>query len=463
MDLAQNKLTQRLLLLGNTLFILIYAVLIYHNRYAADDYFFVYNSKLRGVLGAALFTANTWTPRPSEMLLYNSITKYFSEQVVLIGYGVVTLILLIIAVYKLVKLGLEKIELQLQPLTRFNFTLLICCAFFFTTISIGETWFWLCSSAGYLLSSIAFLWGFILLLNKKQNILTYILLLACFVYVTGAAETFAATVLIILWITIFVYVYLYKSELKRLTKNTFFTKAAVVLLVCTPLLIDIYLNTGTRFRQSLLIQASLLDTFYFSARTMGYLIINILPLKLPLLVLFSTPFLLIGKQLAQNVGFQTIFSNKAFAKIALLFVAVNYISFIPAAYIMSDRGPDRSFTFNAFLLVLMSIYFFIYLGTKIKTDKLGLIVKAALIAIAVVLIYTGVSQYAITKNYAANIDERIELVTKENKKGRTELLMLPPLPPSGFFYSAELSADTAYYTNTFFKMRYDLNFNCAVK
>jgi hypothetical protein len=445
------------------LFLGFYWLLLYHNRYAADDYFFVYDAKVRGVIGAAVFTAQTWTPRPAEMLMYNTLTKYLPEQVVLIGYGLVALLLLVIAICKLFKAGANYLGLQLSNLNLINYALLFCCSFFFVTISIGETWFWLCSSMGYLLSLVAFLWGLVFLINKKHTLAIYILLLMCFAYVMGAAETFAVFVLVVLWGYLVIVFYKNRGGLIKLFSDVSFKKLFVVSLVCLVILLIIYLGVGTQFRRSLLKQASVFDTFLISTKAMAFLLIKRMPDKLPYLLLFSIPFLWLGKQLIGNALAALVFSKRSLLIICISFLILTFISLIPAAYIMSDRGPDRSLTINAFLFAALFAYLFIYIGYKTYGLDIKFIIPGALLVNTSLIIFMAVQQYGVINNYSKAVDKRIEFVELENKNGRTELLELEPLPQSGLFYSAELSSDTAYYKNTFFKQRFGLKFSCVVK
>lgn len=460
--LSYNKLHRYLLLLSNTLFILLYLILLYFNRYSSDDHFFVYDAKARGVIGAALFTAQTWTPRPAEMLLYNTLTRYLPEQIVLIGYGLSVMFLLIAALYRLISLLIKKTAAQL-PEYSLQYVVLLCCSFFFSSFSIGETWFWLCSSAGYLFSLVSFLWGIIFILNKKNNFTVYLLLLLCFGYTIGAAETFAATTIFICWVTLFIYIYIYRSSLSKLVELPSFKKLLFISSLSSIALLIIYSGQGTQFRRSLLTQAGFFDTLYISAKTMAWLLLKRIPFQIPYVLLFSAPFIGLGKQLVGNGFTPAIFTKRNLFLICITFLFLMYISLIPASYIMSDRGPDRSLTIIAFLLTLLFAYIFTFLGYK-KHDQIGnSVTSAALILSSGMLIYTTIQQYSIVEQYSSEVDKRIELVLKENKKGRTEPMELKPLPPGGYYYSTELSADTTFYKNTFFKQHYGLNFSCYVK
>ena len=93
-----------------------------------------------------MYTAQTWTPRPAEMLLYNILVKYLTQQMALVTYGSIVMILLVVGLYKLLQLLAKAFKLKIAVGILFNFSILFSMAFFFSSVSIGETWFWLCSS-----------------------------------------------------------------------------------------------------------------------------------------------------------------------------------------------------------------------------------------------------------------------------------------------------------------------------
>lgn len=451
--------TLPLLSVFNLLFVTLYVILVWHNVYAADDYFFVYNAKFRGVIGAVLFTAKTWTPRPAEMLLYYTLVKYSPEHFALVSYGIAVFALLGVSVYKLVKLILRNTAIALTNFEIINYVLLFVCLFFFICISIGETWFWLCSSAGYLLSLIAFLWGLIFLLSKKTNVFNSVLLILCFVYVMGAAETFAVLVVALLFILLVIQIFNCQFQLQELKNNIFFRKVFIVCSISLITVLVIYYSEGATFRKSILKQASMGDTLILSIKAMAHLVIRFTTEKLLYAVLFSIPFILIGKKISESSVLNQYFTKKIFLTISILFLLITFTSFIPAAYIMSDRGPDRSLTVNAFLLSLFFVYLSVFIGYYINTKYLLNAVLGCIVFNIIFMGYTLFIESGKTKIYSEAVKKRAAYVVKENLSNRRALLTLPPLPSPGFYYPAELTSDTADYRNQFFKQYFNLKYS----
>jgi hypothetical protein len=436
-------------------------VLLVYNRFAADDYYTVFNATTRGILGSAWYVYQTWTPRPAAVLFSSLITGHFSEQTALIIYGLIVLLSLTSAFFKLMRLACKKVGLKISNLVLIHFSILLCCSFFFTSVSISETWFWLCSSVAYLLSIAAALWGLIFLLNKKSNALTFFLLLICFGYVMGAAESFAVFVFIVCIACTMYLIIDYRNNLSALIRLQLFKKLLPLTVFSFITLTFVYFGKGTQLRMTLLKQASVTECFYLPARTMAYLFFIKMPSKLPVLILFSLPFLYVGGQLKYHLNAKNIFSTRSLKVACVSFLALNYISLLPACYMMADRGPERSFTINALLLVVFFMYLTSYWGFK-KGRGLIAVSLISIMAGLGYLTHIFVKLSDVAPYYANAVDKRIELVKRENRKHNVKTINLEPLPPCGLYYTAELSPDTNYYTNVFFKQRFGLKFNYRV-
>ncbi len=448
------------LFLNTFLFLCFYCFLLFFNRYAADDYFFVSTARSKGISGLLSFAYLNWTSRPSVMFLMGVFGNYFQERTALIIYGSLTLLLLVLAIQKLFRLMSNS---QMQFLT---YSTLFCQAFFFASVSIGETWFWLCSSLSYLLSLVAFLWGLVFLFNGKRNSSTWILLLLSCVYVIGAAESFAVFVFMLCIAALLFAIFASgKNTIIRTkeTMNLLLIKLIVVSLFFLIGLSFIYFGPGTQIRKTILRQAGFIETLYLPVRTMVYLAVKKLPSKLPLLLLFTTPFAQLGSGLKNTLTAERLFNSKSLIRILLLILLLIYFSLLPACYLIADRGPERSFTIVSFLLVILFCYLAAYWGYKIQDRIQRPLLLIALTCSSLVLAVLLTLQFRIAPAYSRALDKRIGRVAEEKKTGRKEVLNLDPLPPSGYYYSAELAPDTAYYSNRYFRLEQGLNFNCKVE
>jgi len=450
------------LVLNNFLFVSLYCFLLLFNRYAADDYFELWSSQTRGVRNTMLYFFQNWTSKPSAITLSVFSLGKFPEHTVLIGTGLGVYIFLLTALFLLCKRAAISASINLTNKWNALFSMQFCCAFFFTSVSIGETWFWVCSVHAYLLSLVIFLWGLVFLFNGKKNSATYLGLSLCFIYVMGAAESFAVFVVFLCLLALLA-VLLIPEKIRQLAevKHILPKLTAITLLSITCLLVISNLP-GTRIRKNFLQQAGFFQTLYLPARTMLYLALKKLPARLLLLILFALPFSLPGSRLKNSPFAENLFGTKSiFATVCLTGVLI-YFSLMPACYLMADRGPERSFTVISFMLVLLFVYLAFALGYKKEGLLLARLRTASLLCSSAVLLVYFVQQTQIAPAYSKALSSRIASVTEENKKGRTTVMDLPPLPPSGYYYSAELSSDTTFYNNLFFKRRFGLKFNCRV-
>ncbi len=129
-------------------FSLLYLFLVFNNRYAADDHWFVYNAKLRGIIGAEKFVYETWTPRPTEILLLNTLSVFLPEKTVIVLYGLSVFVLLFFIVRNYLTLICKSFKIEISKSDLLIFSFVFISLFFFSCFSIDETWFWLCSSMG---------------------------------------------------------------------------------------------------------------------------------------------------------------------------------------------------------------------------------------------------------------------------------------------------------------------------
>jgi len=310
----------------------------------------------------------------------------------------------------------------------------------------------------------------VLLISKQKAWFQIILLMICFGYVMGASESFAVFVLFLCVSTLVLWTIPKRADLNSLFQNPRFQK--LLFITCFSILIFSFLffGPGTQHRKSVLRQAGLFDTFFLPARTLVYLFIRKITMKLPLLIVFVSPFFAAGtklkwieNKLKADSYVIKLFSKKSLALATFLMLALNYLALMPACYIMSDRGPERSFTVNSFLLLVYFIYLSLYAGVHLKSKRIVPFQVVTALAAFLFLSYSLVTQLKSAPVYSKSIDDRIVLVQKENQEGRKKVLDLEPLPSSGYYYSAELSPDTSFYTNVFFKQYFGLNYNCRVE
>ena len=139
-----------------------------------------------------------------------------------------------------------------------------------------------------------------------------------------------------------------------------------------------------------------------------------------------------------------------------------FIYLFPISYVLGDIGPDRALA----PLALFALFVFTALVWHV-TGRLEILRQPVLVTVfaAGLIVANGV---AIRDNidrvpaYAKAWDARMALLEEKKESGIFEVIeYVEPLPHPGFLYSAELSTDTAYFSNTHLREALDLPFYVA--
>ncbi|MES1181789.1 MAG: hypothetical protein ABUL44_03250, partial [Flavobacterium sp.] len=141
-------------------FVVLYLILSYYNRLAADDYFYLDKAEHLGVWNGMLASYHTWVTRWFSILFLNGVlfsTIHFHS---LLPYHVFTLLVLIAVVFRLIRVVLEKFRIpRLNLATLLLYSMLVVASLFFFSFSISEVWFWTAATTMYLWSLIFLMIG----------------------------------------------------------------------------------------------------------------------------------------------------------------------------------------------------------------------------------------------------------------------------------------------------------------
>lgn len=466
MSKKANSLLFSLLGLSALLFATLYFLLVWHNAYAADDLFFVWNVKTRGVIGSVVYMYNTWTPRSAEMLLYALLTKYFPERMALLIYGLIVFVLLINIGYLFIK-HLISTHIFIQKIPNyviFLFVTLFLASFFFFTFSIPETWFWLCSSAGYLLGLTASLYVIYFIASPAKSFITFSGLIVSSLYVAGSTESYFIFFFVVLILLLLWNASQFHFKFSQIKKSLQVKKIIVVLVLLSAGMLYLITSKGLSFRSNLLTHASFMGTLIITCKSIVKMFIWYVPTKIGYLLLFSIPFLVLGVWLKQEYNVQFNWTRKQFVYGVILFLFLQVIAIIPASYLLSDIGPLRSFTINAFLFTLFFNAFMMYVGNvhAHNVQLLPLYISGVVVIVSL-LTYTLINQVEVTGRYKQSIASRYKLLKYEEQQKRQKTLYLDALPSSGLLHSAEITTDSLDYRNQFLKKHLGLSFNIALK
>lgn len=320
-----------------------------------------------------------------------------------------------------------------------------------------------CAQSSYLWSISAFIWGCVFLSDGKKTFASITLALLCFIYIGGSSEVYS--VIFGLFFTLFlVRNYRQSDNIKTFLSSN---KKALIVYVALGISFIIFLAApGNYLRDGLFPEHQFFNSFYITAKSFAKFGIFYLPFKLPYIIIFAFPFLLLGDAIKSNEikAFQLSFKS-FFIKISSAFTIVLFIFFFILAYVMVETGPPRIWLLSSFLFAVYCSVVFFYAGYKelLKAKVLTALKHCSIIIGIGLMLFHLIYQYPIASKYAKSNDERIEFITTLNKtiKGDS-LVYLTPLSPPGMLYSTEIGSDTSHFTNKELRLGYELKFHVVV-
>lgn len=442
------------------LFIVLLVILSKNARLAADDYFFINLSNTFGPLKGAILQYNTFSGRFLTHIVSCYLLQFSNSSYFLPIYFCLTFLILYYAIsaiyfkiYSLYSIEELKFNSDFTPL-------LFLSTFFFSSFSIGESWFWFISTTTYLWNIIAALILINIVLKNKLKIASYFLIVSCSIYIGFSSESFALIylALILFFIGREVAVKNVESVIKSRTVRILFF---IFLIIISSLLVSL-LSPGSQTRNNLLIVHSFSEKLIIIAKSIVKIFIFYLPYKLLYFSILSLPWLVFGRfiQLEKSYSRKTIWKN--IFRLCLWTFFLILICTLPTAFILGELGPPRSLlilslVFTTFFAVLFSL-----LGMLIVKEKIISRINYFALSVSIIfLIYELIYQYHITKIYADAYDDRVEHLSQLKKDSTISLIKVVPLPDCGMLYNAEYSTDTAYFVNQHWKMGLALNFNVA--
>jgi hypothetical protein len=448
-DLQSNKYFFKIIAFSNIIFIILYSILSYYNRIAVDDFYFLAFLKEHGILGGAIVTYNTWSGRWVSSLLNAFVISFYPFKYFLFVYGLLVFALFIYSVKRCIH-NLKKIFRwdNINFWKELHIAIFIVSAFFYSTIKIDETWFWLCSTCVFLLSMILFFLGTSALIAIKGGVFNTLLIMISFTLIGGSSEPFALTVLLLL--LLFGLANFFDMINFNLPQTFLNKRFYIAFICCLTSFVFLYSAEGNRVRESFFAEISIWYSFFLNIKTTGMIIVLRLPLIIPFVILFSIPAYYLGYlNSTENINKKIIKLRIAF--IMILYFASIYIYQLPITYITQDIGAYRTlFPITFFsLLAGFGIFYNLGLGGLGKSSRVHSIVLFSLIAVCCLNTYSLISQLIILPKYAEAYDKRIVYLNKN--KANINPIIIEPLPESGLLYSAEISTDSSYFTNQHLK------------
>ncbi len=446
------------------LFWALYLILSFNSRLATDDYYFISDIKNHGTFEQVWFQYFNWSGRHTATLTINILYNLFKlEQQYYNILPLINYVLLLMGSFLLIKKVFKKIKLKANGTELFLTATFFIFLLFFLSYDIGESWFWYCGYSSYLWSIIAFIWGVAFLISSKNKNLTTIISSICFIYVGGTSEIYSS-----LFSLAFIVYFIYKQKNSDNIKsfiNEHKNQLIVFLLFSISFLVCI-IAPGNYLRDELFPEHKFSSAIFITAKAFVKFLIIYLPSKIPYIIAFSFPFILIGNKISEDTTSHSIPIKSILKRISIVFIITMLVFFLLVAYVMMETGPARILFFITFIFsTYISICAFSIGYYKLLSKKYFVLLKIGSYGLmSSILVFHLVNQYKITTYYKNKNDERIDQLVALNKTIQKDtLIYLKPLPPSGMLYSAEITADTNHFTNKELKLGYNLNFHVAVE
>lgn len=433
-------------------FLALITVVSLNNRPAADDFYYLYCVPENGIIRCITDLYHGYSARWTA---YSLAAAVIPVKVWFIIFPVLTVLLIAAALAAIIKILSGRLnQAPLKNTDAFLTGIVVCSAFFFTSFSIDESWFWMIQVCTYLMSMAAQLIMLYCLISEKRN---WFLMMFVSVFIGGSSESYA---LIVMAALMMLYVFRKKLNGKFFPEKHFQFKILLALTGCFVSFFIMISSKGNLVRYEALPHASFTELAWIIIKTWVKAIL-IKPFSvLPYYILFGVIAFISGRQWKNESGISFAELFKGWIKpIALLPVIVLFL-ILPATLVMSGPPPDRAMMQVSFTITAFILFFSFDAGRKLNAIRLkDSVVKTCTSAsLLILIIFHLISQTIITHRYANAFDDRVNLLSELKAKGNKEMITLEPLPESGMIYSAEISEYEVHFTNSFLKKYLKLDF-----
>ncbi len=439
------------------LFVVLTGIVSIHNRPAADDFYYLTCVPQNGIFScvAELYKGYSarWTAYTLAALIIPVPWLYHSLPVI------ITLIMstVLAAIIRQWLSRFQAVRMNLSDAMLCG--MVLCSAFFFTTFSVAESWFWIIQVCTYLMSMLAQMLLLYCFLSEKKN---YRILLPASVFIGGSSESYAAIVLLILLAGLIFSVVRQTME-QWFPTSELRTKLTLALAGCLSAFVITMVAKGNLVRYEALPHAPWPDMIRIILST-WIKAVFIKPMTVfPYYLLFGMLAFAAGRMLRKSNTCRPVMFIRRWLKLLFLLVAAVLVLILPATIILSGLPPDRALLQVSFLITSFVLLFFLDAGIRLPSLRYErfILKKPFVVMLPLVLIYHMITQSLISARYARAVDDRLKYLHELKIAGNTGLVNLPALPSPGWLYTAEISSDTSHFTNQWIKKYLNLEFPIA--
>ena len=411
----------------------------YFNRYAADDFYFLYAIKTKTPFEIFHHLQFDWNGRFFSNWILAWFIQWGDSSYFLMIFNFISILLLYLGIKRLLRMVTLFYQIKFNNQNLLSF--LILTVFFFTSKAINDVWFWYSGAAIYMSSTIALFFLLSVFFNKEKALVDWVILIIASIAIPGANEAMTIILLIfICWFLVF----------RRNQQKIPLLISAIILTIF--FLIN-YLGKGTAIRDNITPDLNWLDVILYTGyATVKTLFFQFHKTFLPALFL-AMPIIFLNVKRTNVNKFHPL---KELGYSCVIISIVVFTNHIIAVIPLGALSPERITTVSSLLILILLFRYLFLLGSEITiSEKLK---KVILTINTVGVLVFVVASFQIHNNYATAYDKRMDELAKiKTSITHQHPIYLKPLPHSGYLPSAEITTDTTHFLNVDLKRHFKLN------
>lgn len=444
--------------LGALLFLYLFLLVASFGSLAADDFHFLDKANRFSILEATLQEYQNGNTSYFSTLLVHSFLKIIPLNRVASLFFLFNLVVWLLVTYRLVSLLSKKHVLRLRTrrfTSKFLMSLFFIAALFFSSFSINESWFWLCSTSTYSLSLALAILGFTLLLSNPWSLPKYVLLVLCFAYVGGSSGPLALMVLLFLVARV---LYLFFQSKSRPNIKQLLSAYAIAFIAVGIAFIFLYKGIRNEWRSPFFQKIAVPEALLLNVKMTGIIFLKRIPSVLAYTVLFgiAIQYYLVRRPVPEKKSSTLI----RIIYLTLAFGLVVYLHQLSITYKTQEVAAYRALLpISLYTLVYFTLVFYVLFRSGILSKAFKKVLFTLCFAvIAGANSYHLIAQQIKLTKYSREYTERINYLISH--KYQQSPLVVSPLPDSGWLKSAEISGDPHHFTNRY--LQYGLQLEAEV-
>lgn len=393
----------------------------------ADDLIYLNWVEELGIWESTMLLRQEWNTRWAAILINQTYLSQIPKQFLGIAYQVTTLGLGLLAFYPITK--------NLVPartiLKREIISISLLVTLFLLSFGLSDSWFWMCSQPAYLWATLISIWIITMLLRPNLNRAYGPILILTHLYVGGASELVAISVLLIeLSLLLFI------TRIELINKKMLL----IGLISLTISMVFALSGEGIENRYTHLSPPGIVDGIVISFKS--YLKILVYGIGSKLVIIGSALLVLLA--IRQGRSNHSFFDWKIPFGIA---DGVLICTMTITGFTLGGIGPNRALIHISAMVLVLVIIVVPLINFPFLTNQILLNCSVILcVILSGYLTFNLVMELPKEAAYSDAMKNRMVSINKQIDAGASEI-KLKPLPDSKFLYRAEISEDPTNENN----------------